>query len=61
MGKDKDNILLKDYTNLQMIGAGGYATVYKVRHNELEYIRAIKVLNAPITSEDDETYVIPIY
>lgn len=56
MGKDKNNILLEDYTNLQMIGAGGYATVYKVRHNELEYIRAIKVLNAPITSEDDETY-----
>lgn len=57
MSKDKNNILLEDYTNLQMIGAGGFATVYKVRHNELEYIRAIKVLNAPITSEDDETYI----
>lgn len=56
MRKDKDNILLEDYTNLELIGKGGYATVYKVRHNELEYVRAIKVLNSPITSEDDEIY-----
>ena len=49
-------ILLEDYTNLRKIGDGGYATVYKVRHNELEYVRAIKVLKEIITSEEDDIY-----
>ena len=41
---------------LEELGQGGFATVYKVRHNELGYIRAIRVLNATITSEQDPTY-----
>ena len=39
---------LEDYTLLDELGQGGYATVYKVRHNKLGYIRAIRVLNEVI-------------
>ena len=39
---------LEDYTLLDELGQGGYATVYKVRHNQLDYIRAIRVLNEVI-------------
>ena len=50
-------IFLKDYTLLEELGQGGYATVYKVRHNRLGYIRAIRVLNATIArGEEDPTY-----
>ena len=48
---------LEEYTLLDELGQGGYATVYKVRHNKLGYIRAIRVLNAIIAhGEDDKTY-----
>lgn len=48
---------LEDYTLLDELGQGGYATVYKVRHNKLGYIRAIRVLNAIIAhGEEDKTY-----
>ncbi len=48
---------LEDYTLLDELGQGGYATVYKVRHNQLGYIRAIRVLNATIAhGETDRTY-----
>lgn len=48
---------LEDYTLLDELGHGGYATVYKVRHNKLGYIRAIRVLNAIIAhGEEDKTY-----
>ena len=48
---------LEDYTLLDELGQGGYATVYKVRHNNLGYIRAIRVLNAIIAhGESDKTY-----
>ena len=48
---------LEDYTLLDELGQGGYATVYKVRHNDLGYIRAIRVLNAIIAhGETDKTY-----
>jgi len=48
---------LEDYTLLDELGQGGYATVYKVRHNQLGYIRAIRVLNAIIAhGENDPTY-----
>ena len=47
---------LEEYTLLDELGQGGYATVYKVRHNHLGYIRAIRVLNAVIAhGEDDKT------
>lgn len=48
---------LEEYTLLDELGQGGYATVYKVRHNKLGYIRAIRVLNAIIAhGEEDKTY-----
>ncbi|MCM1168677.1 MAG: protein kinase [Bacteroides sp.] len=48
---------LEDYTLLDELGRGGYATVYKVRHNRLGYIRAIKVLNNTIgRGEEDPVY-----
>lgn len=48
---------LEEYTLLDELGQGGYATVYKVRHNNLGYIRAIRVLNAFIAhGETDPTY-----
>lgn len=48
---------LEDYTLLDELGQGGYATVYKVRHNQLGYIRAIRVLNEVIArGEEDLKY-----
>lgn len=48
---------LEEYTLLDELGQGGYATVYKVRHNNLGYIRAIRVLNAVIAyGETDKIY-----
>lgn len=48
---------LEEYTLLDELGQGGFATVYKVRHNKLGYIRAIRVLNATIAhGESDVTY-----
>jgi|GEM_PF-886031 len=35
---------------------GAYATVYKVRHKTLGYIRAIRVLNQPVSGENDILY-----
>ena len=48
---------LEDYTMLDEIGSGGYATVYKVRHNQLDYIRAIRVLDKTISSTKDALYL----
>jgi serine/threonine-protein kinase len=48
---------LEEYTLLEELGQGGYATVYKVRHNKLGYVRAIRVLNAMIAhGESDPTF-----
>lgn len=48
---------LEEYTLLDELGQGGFATVYKVRHNKLGYIRAIRVLNAIIAhGESDKAY-----
>ena len=45
---------LQEYTMLDELGYGGFATVYKVRHNELGYIRAIRVLNETIVAKSGE-------
>ena len=45
-----------EYTILGELGKGGFAKVFKVRHNELGYLRAIRVLNEPITDEHSITY-----
>ena len=34
---------LEEYTILDELGRGGYTIVYKVRHNKLGYVRAIRV------------------
>ena len=47
---------LQEYTMLDELGKGGFATVYKVRHNELGYIRAIRVLNETIVDASSPTY-----
>ena len=48
---------LTDYTMLDQIGKGGFATVYKVRHNRLGYIRAIRILDDTIKDENDPIYI----
>ena len=47
---------LEEYTLLSELGKGGFATVYKVRHNELGYIRAIRVLNDIIKDKNEKAY-----
>lgn len=47
---------LQEYTMLDELGKGGFATVYKVRHNELGYIRAIRVLNEMIVNANSAPY-----
>ena len=47
---------LEEYTLLGELGEGGFAKVNKVRHNELGYIRAIRVLNETITNEYSKAY-----
>lgn len=47
---------LGEYTCLSKLGSGGYAEVFKVRHNQLEYVRAVRVLNQTIVSEQDDLY-----
>jgi len=47
---------LQEYTMLGELGRGGFATVYKVRHNELDYIRAVRVLNETVVDANSPTY-----
>lgn len=46
---------LKEYTMLDELGRGGFATVYKVRHNVLGYIRAVRVLNEIVVDSNNKT------
>lgn len=48
---------LEEYTKLDELGRGSFATVYKVRHKELDYIRAVRVLDKTITDGEND----PIY
>ncbi len=47
---------LGDYEKIQRIGEGAFATVYKVRHAQLGYIRAIKVSKGFIEDTDDKAW-----
>lgn len=46
----------QEYKKLLLIGRGSFASVYKVRHRELGYIRAIKISNEMVDSEQDKAY-----
>ena len=48
---------LQEYTMLDELGKGTFATVYKVRHNKLDYIRAVRVLNETIAENLPELSV----
>lgn len=47
---------LQEYEKLCMLGKGAFATIWKVRHNTLGYIRAIKVSKEDIDNENDKAY-----
>lgn len=49
-------LFYEKYIKLAHIGKGANAHVYKVRHAELGYIRAIKILNEDIESKEERTY-----
>jgi len=44
--------LLNEYEMLGKLGEGSFAKIYKVRHLELDYIRAIRVLNEIVIAKD---------
>jgi len=45
---------LYEYENLGLLGDGSDAQVYKVRHNELGYVRAVRLLQKRITNKEKE-------
>ena len=47
---------LQEYTMLEELGQGGFATVYRVRHNDLGYIRAVRVLKETIIDPKSKIY-----
>lgn len=49
-------LFYEKYIKLAHIGKGANAQVYKVRHAELGYIRAIKILNEDIESKEERAY-----
>ena len=49
-------LFYEKYIKLAHIGKGANAHVYKVRHAELGYIRAIKILNEDIESKGERAY-----
>ncbi|MCM1293156.1 MAG: protein kinase [Bacteroides sp.] len=49
-------LFLEEYVKLRKLGQGSFASVYKVRHNDLGYIRAIKVSNELVADASDQSY-----
>lgn len=49
-------LFYEKYIKLAHIGKGTNAHVYKVRHAELGYVRAIKILNEDIESKEERAY-----
>ncbi len=49
-------LFYEKYIKLAHIGKGANAHVYKVRHAELGYVRAIKILNDYIENKSERTY-----
>ena len=50
------DLFLNQYIKLAHTGKGANAHVYKVRHANLGYVRAIKVLNDYIENKEDKVY-----
>ena len=46
----------QEYEKLQLLGQGSFASIWKVRHRKLEYVRALKVLKEVIANENDHAY-----
>lgn len=46
----------EEYQKISFIGRGGFASVYKVRHRKLGYVRAIKISNEMVDNENDAAY-----
>lgn len=49
-------MFLQEYEKIRLIGKGAFASVYKVRHANLGYIRALKVCNDFIENENDRAW-----
>lgn len=49
-------LFLEEYEKLRLLGKGSFASVYKVRHHDLGYVRAIKVSNDLVSEENDRSY-----
>ena len=49
-------MFLQEYEKLRLLGKGAFASVYKVRHAELDYVRALKVSHELIESKDDKVW-----
>ena len=47
---------LNEYEKIKLIGKGSFATIWKVRHLQFGYIRAIKVSNEMVEDENDPAY-----
>ena len=45
-----------EYEKLQRLGSGSFATIWKVRHKTLGYVRALKVSKEEVTSETEHAY-----
>lgn len=44
-------LFLDEYINLDSLGKGSFAEVFQVRHHELEYVRALRVLDGLIVTK----------
>ncbi len=48
---------MNEYEKLRMIGKGSFATIWKVRHIKLGYVRAVKISNEMVADENDPAYL----
>ena len=49
-------MFFQDYTDLGNIGEGSFASVHKIRHAQLGYVRALKICKEFIEDENDPKY-----
>ena len=49
-------LILGQYEMLANLGAGSNGTVYKVRHHEQGYVRAVKILNGYVENKNTKKY-----